>query len=86
MVAMKMVLISSKVLILSILESRDLVTTGVLAVPVWYLLGTQDRSQVEKTAQELPDEAWSTADKRQAHRYIGQVDKFARRSREVRKS
>lgn len=82
---MKTALIRGKVLILSILESRDLVIMGVLAAAVWYLMGAEDRyrvrwyrSQVEKTTQELPDEAWSTADKRKAYRYIGQVDKFAR--------
>lgn len=36
---MKTALIRGKVLILSILESRDLVNTGVLAAAVWYLMG-----------------------------------------------
>lgn len=53
---MKTALIRGKVMILSILESRDLVITGVLAAAVWYLMGAEDRyrvrwyrSQVEKT-------------------------------------
>jgi hypothetical protein len=78
MVAMKTALISGKVLVLSMLESRDLVITGVLAAAVWYLMGAEDRyrmrlyrSQVEKATRELPDEAWSIN---------------SHRSREVRKS
>lgn len=53
---MKTALIRGKVLILSILESRDLVITGVLAAAIWYLMGAEYRyrvrwyrSQVEKT-------------------------------------
>lgn len=83
---MKTALIRGKVSISDILESRDLIITGVLATAVWYMMGTTDlyivrwfRSQVEKTTQELPDEAWSKAGKRKAYRcIIGQVHKFAR--------
>ena len=83
---MKTALIRGKVLILSIRESRDLASTGVVAAAVWYLIGAEGRSQVERTTQEMPDKAWSTADKRNAYRYIGRIEKFARRSREVQKS
>lgn len=56
---MKTALIRGKVLILSILEIRELVITGVLTAAVWYLMGAEDRYrirwyrfQVEKTTHE----------------------------------
>ena len=64
-------LFSGKVLISSILESRDLVITRAVQMHLY-------RSRVEKPTQQLPDEAWSMADKRKIYRYIGQIDKFAR--------
>ena len=63
-------LISGKVLSPSILESRDLVITGAENRYRMHLY----RSRVEKPTQQLPDEAWSMADKRKIYRYIGRAD------------
>jgi hypothetical protein len=59
-------------LILSILDRPDLV-----------IVGAEDRyrvrlyrSQVEEATQELPDQAWSTADKRSPCRCMSQADKL----------
>jgi hypothetical protein len=92
-VAIETALVGGKVLIPNTIESRGLVVAGVLVSAVWYMMGAEDRylvrlyrSQVKKAAQELPDEAWSTTDKRSAYRYVGQVDPYARADLEASES